>query len=150
MEEEEEDQEILVCRAEEMTDAVTLPVLTRHSQEDSTLKQLVKDIKRGRLSKELQETGFKECFLKLSTKDGLVLRGERLVIPKDLQAEVLDAAHQGHPGRDSMLQQLRVSVWWPGLAKDMRNYVDSCVACVSAVDRNQVLPMQIRETLDGP
>ena len=150
VEEEEEDQEILVCRAEEMTDAVTLPVLTRHSQEDSTLQQLVKDIKHGRLSKGMQETGFKECFLELSTKDGLVLRGERLVIPKDLQAEVLDAAHQGHPGRDSMLQQLRVSVWWPGLAGDVRNYVDSCVACVSAVDRNQVPPMQIRETPDGP
>ena len=110
----------------------------------------MKDVKRRRLSQELQGSGFKECFLELSTRDGLVLWGERLVILKDLHSEMLDAAHQGHPGRDSMLQQLRLLVWWPGLAKDVRNYVDSCVACVVVVDRNQVPPMQIRETPDGP
>ena len=37
-------------------------------------------------------------------EDGIVIRGERFVDPKMLRKNVLQAPHQGHPGRDLMLR----------------------------------------------
>ena len=49
----------------------------------------------------------------------VLLRGDRLVIPSKLRADVLALAHEGHPGRVSMLQQLREDMWWPGMTSDL-------------------------------
>ena len=59
--------------------------------------------------------------------DGLVLRGEKIVIPAKLRPDVLAAAHEGHPGIVGMLRQLRQAVWWPGMTKDATEYVQTCV-----------------------
>ena len=45
VEDEEEDGEILVCRMEELNDAVTVPILQRHTKADDILQQVVQDIK---------------------------------------------------------------------------------------------------------
>ena len=34
------------------------------------------------------------------------MRGERIVVPPTLQANILAAAHEGHPGRKAMLRQM--------------------------------------------
>ena len=150
IEEEDEDREVLVCRQEELTDAVTLPILQRYTQQDKTLSQLVESIKTGRLQKDLASSGFKECFHELSVQDGIVMRGDRIVIPRDLRPDVLEAAHLGHPGKESMIRQLRLSTWWPNHTADAKQFEESCLPCVSAVDSNKVAPMQIRETPDRP
>ena len=148
VEEEEEDAEILVCRAEELTDAVTLPVLQHHSKMDKLMKMLREDIIKGRLRKELEDKGFKECFQELSVQEGVLMRGDKVVIPDTLRVDTLDAAHLGHPGRESMTRQLRTSCWWPKMGPDVREYERSCVPCLASVDRNTTPPMQIRETPD--
>ena len=56
--------------------------------------------------------------MELSVNQGIILRGERLLIPTKLRPDVLDVAHEGCPGRDSMLRQLRMDVWWPGMHQD--------------------------------
>ena len=47
--------------------------------------------------------------------DGLVVRGEQLIIPLELQGEVIQLAHKGHQGQDKTLQQMRLSfpTWGP-------------------------------------
>ena len=105
-----------------MPDAVTMLELRHYTKEDDTLKLLMVDIKRGKLSQGLKGSRFKECFQELSSSDGLVLRGEKIVIPKELRPGVLSAAHEGHPGIVGMLRQLRQSVWWPGMTKDAHIY----------------------------
>ena len=39
----------------------------------------------------------------------------RIVIPKQLRCQVLELAHEGHPGILAMKQRLRTKVWWPGI-----------------------------------
>ena len=79
-------------------------------------------------------------------EDGIVLRGERFIIPKKLRRNVLQAAHEGHTGRDSILRSLRRSVWWPGVTKDVRELVDSCIPCQASVGTKATPKMSIRET----
>ena len=51
--------------------------------------------------------------MELSTAAKMVVRGGKLVLPKALVPEVLEAAHEGHPGMESMVRQLRQLYWWP-------------------------------------
>ena len=150
VEDEEENQEIMVCRMEELTDAVTVPVLQRHTKADKDIQKLVEDIKKGRLREELRSSGYKECFQELSVHEDMLMRGDRVVIPRSLRADVLQAAHLGHPGKESMIRQLRQSCWWPRLSTDVKEFQESCVPCLAAVDSNTTPPMQTRETPDRP
>ena len=71
---------------EELTDVVTLPILQRHTKGVPILQQLMEDVRHGRLRKELGHSGsgYKECFQELSVQEGVVIRGDRVVIPRSL------------------------------------------------------------------
>ena len=43
-------------------------------------------------------------------KDGVILRGERILIPVDLRGSVLAAGHQGHLGREVIVKQVWRSI----------------------------------------
>ena len=88
----------------------------------------------GKISDKLKGLGYGESFTELSiVEDSDILRGERFVIPKKLRKNVLQAAHEGHPGRDSFLRNLRQSVWWPGLTKDVLEMVEPYIPCQASV-----------------
>jgi hypothetical protein len=66
-----------------------------------------------------------------TTANGRVLlRGTRTVIPLSLRTAVLDLAHEGHPGIVRMKQRCRETVWYPGIDKDIEEYVRGCTACI--------------------
>ena len=145
VETEEEDSEILIARMEMVTDAVTLPIMVRYTEKEYA--GLKGDIQQGHISQDSAKLmGVKECFLELSVNEGVIMRGERLLVPTKLRSAVLAAAHEGCPGRDAMLRQLRQDVWWPGLDKDVKAYTGSCLGCSAAVPRNSTPPMAMRET----
>ena len=91
-----------------MLNAMTLPVLRKFTKEDLTLSQLGEDVQQGRLRTGLTNTKYKQVFQEMSWVDGVLLRGDRLVIPNKLKANILALAHEGHPGRPAMLQQGQV------------------------------------------
>ena len=69
------------------------------------------------------------------------------MLPKALVPEVLEAAHEGHPGMESMVRQLRQLHWWPGMTEDIREYVATCnIGCAAASPKNSPPPMVIIET----
>ena len=51
----------------------------------------------------------------LSVRDSLVLKGNKLVIPKQLQTRILDLAHESHRGLKKTKQLLRSKVWFPNI-----------------------------------
>jgi len=55
----------------------------------------------------------------LSIEDGLLLRGHRIVIPPQMQPEILDKLHHGHLGITKCWARARLSTWWPGLATQL-------------------------------
>lgn len=67
--------------------------------------------------------------------DGLLLRGQRIVIPACLCAQLLEQLHVGHQGRTKCCQQAKQLVWQPGLSKQLSEYVHSCTICA----QNQTL-----------
>ena len=52
----------------------------------------------------------------LTIQYGIVLKGERLVIPPSMRHEIKQHLHVSHLGKDSMLRKAQEVIYWPGLA----------------------------------
>ncbi|KAL9987078.1 hypothetical protein ACROYT_G001320 [Oculina patagonica] len=65
----------------------------------------------------------------LSIYDGLVFKGERLVVPKGLRAEVKKDIHASHAGVEGCLRRARESVYWPGMNSEFRHWISTCEPC---------------------
>ena len=59
----------------------------------------------------------------LVIEDGLILKGDRIVIPETLRGETLDMLHTGHQGETKCLLLARESVFWPGITNDVKQLV---------------------------
>ena len=61
--------------------------------------------------------------------DGLLMRGQRVVIPEPLQEEVLHKLHGGHQGITRCRSRAKISVWWPGLTQQLKRFIQNCPQC---------------------
>ena len=61
--------------------------------------------------------------------DGVVMYGDRAVIPERLRREVLVNLHGAHQGTSQMLARAKTIVFWPGISADVQKIRDECEAC---------------------
>lgn len=75
--------------------------------------------------------GYKTATIKddLSLYGELILRGDRIVVPKGLREHVINLAHRGHQGGTSMKAQLRAKVWFPAMDKMIDSFLQNCKPC---------------------
>jgi len=66
----------------------------------------------------------------LSVVDGILTRGDRIVIPYPLRREILDRIHDGHLGITKCHEHANQCVWWPGISKDIQELVVKCRYCL--------------------
>jgi hypothetical protein len=71
--------------------------------------------------------------------EGLVLYGERLVVPVSLRREAMDGVHYGHFGEVKCVRRAKSSVYWPGCDDQIINMVASCATCQENRNRNPAL-----------
>lgn len=86
----------------------------------------------------------------LSTCDGVVMRGFRIVIPQVLRKRVLELGHEGHQGMVKCKQRVRESVWWPGIDRDVERMCSRCDVCVRVNGPNAPTPLQMTEMPTKP
>ena len=67
----------------------------------------------------------------LIIEDGLILKGNRILLPASLRREVLQALHTTHQGETKTLLLAKESVFWPGITNDIRNMVKDCQLCAT-------------------
>jgi len=80
----------------------------------------------------------------------LVMRGNRIVIPKSLREEVLKLAHEGHQGIVKMKGRLSTKVWWPKVDTEAEKVCRSCHGCQVVGEFQAPEPMQRTELPTGP
>ena len=65
----------------------------------------------------------------MSVQDGLIFKGERVVVPKAARGELLRRIHNSHLGVNGCLNRARECLYWPGMTGDIKNHVSICEAC---------------------
>ena len=78
----------------------------------------------------------------LSLNDGLVTKGDRLIIPQSLRHDVLKKIHMGHQGETKCILLARESVFWPGITNDIKSMVQRCTACAQHQHAQPKMPIQ--------
>ena len=86
----------------------------------------------------------------LAVQDGLILKGERLVIPLSMREEVKQKLHQSHLGIQSCLRRGREVVYWPKMGKDIEDFISNCNVCKSYQPNQQKEPMISHEIPTRP
>ena len=84
---------------------------------------------------------------RLSIEDGLIVVGERVIIPEPLRKQMLDNLHEGHMGIEKCKLRARSTMFWPGMDKDIENKVYKCPTCQ---ERQKALPRQPLEPHEVP
>ncbi|UYV72170.1 K02A2.6-like [Cordylochernes scorpioides] len=67
----------------------------------------------------------------LGACEGLLFWGNRVIIPTNLRAKMLDELHNSHQGIVGLKSVARTLFWWPGLDKDIEETVRRCNCCQS-------------------
>jgi len=65
----------------------------------------------------------------LSLHDGLIVKGQRIVVPTVMRKEMINILHIGHPGIQQIKERARESLFWPGINSQLEQAVTSCESC---------------------
>ena len=65
----------------------------------------------------------------LSGKSRLITCGNRIIVPKEMQPEMLQYIHEGHQGKERCLLEARNTVFWPKMTYDVQELIERCVIC---------------------
>ena len=65
----------------------------------------------------------------LTIQDGLIFRGQRVVVPQSLRPMIKTKLHSSHMGIDACLRRARESVFWPGFSAEIKQMVETCETC---------------------
>ena len=75
------------------------------------------------------------CREELSITDGVIMRGERVVIPSKMRKEMKKRVHTGHMGINSCLRLAKDVMFWPRMTSDIRHYIETCGTCATFSDK---------------
>ena len=62
--------------------------------------------------------------------NGILLKGEKIIVPHSLRADMLARIHIGHFGMEKCKQRARHVLFWPGMCKQIESLVGSCDICL--------------------
>lgn len=117
----------------------------QETKNDPTLSKLMEIVVQGwpQTVKELPETlrPYWSYRDELSIEDGIILKGERIIIPSSMKAKILNQLHCAHQGIEKTKLLARDSVYWNNINSDIEKMVKSCPVC------QEHQPAQQRETL---
>ena len=78
----------------------------------------------------------------LTSQDGIIYKGQQVVIPLAKRNYMLQKAHVAHFGPESNTRLCKDIIFWPGMQSDIRNACQSCGKCAQFQAQNSKEPMK--------
>ena len=82
--------------------------------------------------------------------EGLVFKGERIVIPSAARKDMLKRIHTGHLGIVKSKNRAKEVMFWPGMNSQTEDAVSNCPACTEHQSSNPKEPMIAHKLPDRP
>lgn len=77
----------------------------------------------------------------LTVCSGVVMKGDRILIPESMRQEILQQLHTPHLGIEKTRQRARQVVFWPGISKAIDEATRQCESCARFAPSNQKEPL---------
>ena len=127
-----------------MSDAKIME-LKNETKKDNQLQQLISVLQSGWPTNKRDTP--KACLPfwnfrdELSMSDDIIFKGEKIVIPKKLQPEMLRHIHSSHLGIEKCKRRARDVLFWPGMISQIEDTVLNCQICSTYQRENTREPM---------
>ncbi|KAL7851936.1 hypothetical protein SRHO_G00177210 [Serrasalmus rhombeus] len=86
----------------------------------------------------------------LSCVNGLLLKQNRIVIPRSLRKDLLQRIHEGHLGVEKCKRRARETVYWPGINQDIERIITKCETCQKHRNKQTKQPMLVCDLPTAP
>lgn len=86
----------------------------------------------------------------LNVQNGVLYRGQCVIIPKALRAELLKRIHTSHIGGEACYRRARDTLFWPNMRAEIKDFVANCSACNEYARNQQREPMISHELPTRP
>ena len=107
--------------------------IQQETENDDGLRVLKDVILRGwpieRSQVPVQITPYFSMRDELSVQDGVIFRGERIVVPASLRQDMKHKLHASHLGTESCLRRARETIFWPGMSAEVKELIATCETC---------------------
>ena len=127
-----------------VSDVVTWDMVREATSSDESLQQLTRIIQEGFPEDCRTLSPDHRPYFKyrdsLCCVDGVILLGERIVIPPALRPHILYALHSAHQGVSAMCARAADSVFWPNITVDITRTRELCNDCNRVAKSNPMQP----------
>ncbi|KAL0544046.1 hypothetical protein IC582_019157 [Cucumis melo] len=99
---------------------------------DRIIKAQLDDARLRKLAEEVRQNQRLNYSLR---GDGALMKCDRLCVPSDqtIKDQILEEAHSSayamHPGSTKVYRTLKKHYWWPGIKREIADYVAKCLIC---------------------
>ena len=130
--------------------AITLAEVQDATKKDGELQNVIRAVHSRKWKQTILAPYVKVKHEITTTEQGLVLRHNQIIIPKDLRKRTITLAHRGHFGIVKTKQNLRTKVWWPGINKEAEQHVKRCLSCQISGNPDPPPPLKVVPPPDEP
>jgi hypothetical protein len=128
--------------------------LREETQQDETLQLLSVMIKTGWPSDkdniDIQLRPYWDYRDTLTMMNGIIYKGMKAVIPRNMHKEMLNKIHANHQGAENSIRMAREVLFWPGMRGAIQNTCESCGECAVYQVQAPTEPMKSLPTPDLP
>lgn len=132
---EEDEQEESIAIIKMVTELpTTFESIKEETNRDEILQEIINRCVNGRdkfIKKfshpEVQK--YSRLYKELSLANGVLFYRDRIVVPATLRKQLLIHLHGNHDGMVLMKRAARQKIFWPGIDKDIEDWVNGCSVC---------------------
>ncbi len=77
----------------------------------------------------------------ITVQGGVIYKGTKIVIPKLLRNLMIKKAHSCHGGMEASVRKARDTLFWPGMAAEIKDHVMACDICAEYSSKQAKEPM---------
>ena len=137
METEENNNLLYMLHMTPIIDCTSLATVSKETEADHTLRKIKTYLKKNQKwipKNEIKSVQmFREIMSELTlTGNGIILKGERIVLPETLQIKAIELAQSG------LQRRLRYHFFFHGMDTKVKEFVESCQNCQANIDKKTI------------
>ena len=127
---------------ESIPKSMTLEQIRVESEKDEIIIALRNAIKENKWYNNIVKP-YESMKNELCENNGVILRGNRIVLPLSLQSLAVKIVHEGHLGLQKSKELLRSKVYWKTLNIDIEKEIENCLGCKAASSQTVKNPIKM-------
>ena len=86
----------------------------------------------------------------ITAHDGLLMRGNRVIVPHSMRMDMKEKIHSSHVGIEACLRRARECLFWPNMSVEIKDYVSQFEVCAKFSENQQKETIMCHDLPDRP